>query len=148
MRPLTAFALALSCGVITGALSAGVGFFILMGGTSPPAASDLQMFALMFPMLSAIALLFVLPTMLVVGVPLTVFLDETGRESFGRYATAGALAGYAVLFMVFYSSDATKAYITALLGLVPGASTSLPWWFLFRRHVALDRAQRSSTSRP
>jgi len=73
-----------------------------------------------FPLVLGASLLF--------GLPLTVLLKRTERESASAYTISGAVLGFAVPLVVLLIIRAPAGHWMALLGAFSGAVTGQTWW--------------------
>jgi hypothetical protein len=73
-----------------------------------------------FPLVLGASLLF--------GLPLSVLLKRTERESASAYTISGAVLGFAVPLVILLIMRAPAGHWVALLGAVSGALTGQTWW--------------------
>ncbi|MET1113120.1 MAG: hypothetical protein ABWX67_16500 [Allosphingosinicella sp.] len=81
-----------------------------------------------------------------IGLPLTLLLARTGRESPWAYPAAGSVAGAAILGLFLRLDSpldspplADLLFYAACFGAVPGGICGLLWWILYRRELQPER---------
>jgi hypothetical protein len=79
-----------------------------------------------FPL--ALALAFVLPASLLIGLPLTALLARVRAESSTVYVTIGLFAGFVLPLIVLAWMGATEGWWLALIGAFSGSVTGRTWW--------------------
>ena len=113
-----------ACFLSTAALAV---FYPVMSPTGPLVSLALIV-VLTFVVMTVIGLF----VALIIGLPLTRWLDRRGLEHAWVYPIAGAAAGAAT--SLFLMSGAESGVLAAGFGALPGFLTGLFWWFSHRRH--------------
>jgi hypothetical protein len=83
-----------------------------------------------------IALAFVLPASLIIGLPTSALLARLKKESKGAYVGIGLIAGFLLPFPVLSYNHAEDLVWITLFGAFSGAMTGRTWWTLARESVA------------
>ena len=87
----------------------------------------------------------VLAASLLIGLPLTILLKRTDRESERAYMACGAVAGFLIPIVGLLAMAAPSGYWVALLGAFGGAITGRTWWSAARQPQRLaDERARSA----
>ena len=79
-----------------------------------------------FPL--ALALAFVFPASLIIGLPLTAILTRFRAESSMAYVTVGIVSGIALPLAILAWMGAEGGWWLALIGAFSGAITGRTWW--------------------
>ena len=76
---------------------------------------------------AVIAMLFVLPASLLIGLPLTAILARNEQESVTAYAFAGGASGTLIILAILALTDSMAASWACLIGTFSGAVTGHVW---------------------
>lgn len=75
-----------------------------------------------------VALTFVAPCMVVIGLPATIILRRMKAESKDAYITVGAIAGFLIPILALVHAAPVAALLLAILGAFSGGVTARTWW--------------------
>ncbi len=99
--------------------------FSLPDGINGPGSMGPTLYLAILPLL--VTLPVVLVASLLIGLPLTLFLRRTGRESTFAYCTSGAIAGLLIPLLALLLMGAPSGHWIAFLGLIGGIVTAYVW---------------------
>lgn len=82
-----------------------------------------------------IACAIVLASSVVIGIPLTFYLQRRHEESGRAYIMPGAVAGFLISIIILYILGMSDGYWFAIPGVLSGAVTGASWWQHRRRVI-------------
>lgn len=103
------------------------------GGINGPGSMGASLYLAILPLLLTTPV--VLLASILIGLPLTLFLRRSGRESTLAYCTAGGIAGFLIPSVGMLWLDASAGFWIAGLGMVSGAMTGHVWFSQVRRPI-------------
>ena len=112
--------------------TAGISVFYLISSPTAPLVSPVLILVPTFVVMTVIGLV----VALIIGLPLTRWLDRRGLEHAWVYPIVGAAAGAGISLLLIEDggNGARGSLFAAGFGALPGFLTGLFWWFSHRRH--------------
>lgn len=89
---------------------------------------------------------FTLAGLLIVGLPLTLVLRLIEEESAALYAAIGAIAGFAIMAIIFEAHEDALAFAFSLVGAIAGGACAYRWG-RWREAVVAHRLSKTPTRR-
>ena len=127
---MRAFMSAVFMGALAGAspfllISIPLGLGSLFGGDSNEVSVLGCIIIAILPLI--LALLFVLPSMLIVGLPITALLSRLQRESIPTYSVVGGISGALIMLLFITLTESLFGVWMCLAGALSGAVTGNIW---------------------